>query len=48
MKVQNVSEKLLTDLYLDEDDLPPMLPLEGGEEEVKEGKLLKMLTANKY
>ena len=43
-----MSEKLLTDLYLDEDNLPPMPPLEGGEEKVKEGKLMKMLTANKY
>ena len=29
------------------EDLPPMAPLEGDEEEVKEGKGLKILTLNK-
>ena len=31
----------------DDEDLPPMPPLEGDEEEVKEGKRLKILTPNK-
>ena len=29
-------------------DLPPMLPLEGDDEEVKEGKRLKILTPKKF
>ena len=32
---------------VDFEDLPPMPPLEGDEEEVKEGKELKILTPNK-
>ena len=56
IKVQNVFENLPFDLYLykDEDenkekstDEPPMPPLKGDEEEIKEGKGLKILTPNK-
>ena len=32
MKIQNISENLSTDLFLDEDDLPSMPPLEDDEE----------------
>ena len=32
IKVQNIPQNLPMDLYLDEDDLPPMLPLESDEE----------------
>ena len=49
IKAKNIPENLTIDLYLDEDkcDLPQILPIEG-DEEVKEGKRLKILTPNKF
>ena len=40
-KVQNKPENLALDLYLDEDVLPPMPPLEGDEEDVKKRNIIK-------
>ena len=36
IKVHNVPENVSIDLYLDEDNLPPMPPLKGDEETVAE------------
>ena len=44
MKSEN--EEISTDKE-ESEDLPPVPPLEGDEEEVKEGKGLKILTGNK-
>ena len=47
-KAKNIRENLTTDLYLDEDkDDLPQIPLLGYDEEVKEGKGLKVLTPDK-
>ena len=47
IKVQNVPVNIPINLYLDEDDLLTMPPLEGDEEEVEEEKGLKVLPPNK-